>query len=242
MNLRKNVRMTTWGSRYLHLRYIAEALADIHQAGLLHGNLHSGNIIQIGMGYSVISDLGLSVTLRSNSALPNPPRIEYGIIPYVAPEIFFGLPPTTASDVYSLGIIMWELAHNEPVFVDRSHDTLLALQICDGLRPKIDDETPTPYFKLMQACWDPSPCNRPTARVIADTIRQWTEKSELAPLLKFNERPIVNQSSYQRQVQTYVSRRLPNLYGLSETEIRQRIAKFTADKGKTRHPYKPFIY
>ena len=55
----------------------------------------------------------------------------YGIIPYMAPEIFLGQKYTSASDIYSLGMIMWELMTGRRPFWDRNHDTDLILEIVD---------------------------------------------------------------------------------------------------------------
>src|SRR5688500_18237947 len=69
-----------------------------------------------------------------------------GIIPYVAPEIFQGQKYTKASDIYSLGMIMWELMTGRRPFWDQSHDTDLIIKICDGLRPPIVTNAPAGYI------------------------------------------------------------------------------------------------
>lgn len=58
-------------------------------------------------------------------------------MPSMAPEVLCGKPYTKAADIYSFGIILWELASGIPAFNDRSHDFNLSLDICRGLRPKI---------------------------------------------------------------------------------------------------------
>ena len=89
---------------------------------------------------------------------------KYGIIPYMAPEIFLGQKYIKASDIYSFGMIMWELMTGRRPFWDRDHDTDLIIDICDGLRPPIGDiNTPDGYIELMKECWDSDPNKRPTA-------------------------------------------------------------------------------
>ena len=60
-------------------------------------------------------------------------------------------------------MIMWELMTGRRVFWDRSHDTDLIIEICDGLRPPIVTNAPKGYIELMKICWHSDPKKRPTA-------------------------------------------------------------------------------
>uniref|UniRef100_U9TQJ2 Uncharacterized protein n=1 Tax=Rhizophagus irregularis (strain DAOM 181602 / DAOM 197198 / MUCL 43194) TaxID=747089 RepID=U9TQJ2_RHIID len=71
---------------------------------LFHGDFHSGNIL-LNKAINVISDFGLSRPVNKST---NTNEI-YGVIPYMAPEVLRGKPYTKAADIYSFGIIMWEL-------------------------------------------------------------------------------------------------------------------------------------
>ena len=86
----------------------------------------------------------------------------YGIIPYIAPEVLQGKKNTKESDVYSIGMLMWEISAGHPPFDDRAHDYHLILQIGEGLRPPILPEMPDDYAQMMQKCWDMDPSKRPT--------------------------------------------------------------------------------
>ncbi|GES93454.1 kinase-like domain-containing protein [Rhizophagus clarus] len=57
-------------------------------------------------------------------------------------------------------------------FANKAHDTFLALKICGGVRPDINDqEAPKCYIDLMMRCWDSNPNNRPKATEIEEVIR-----------------------------------------------------------------------
>ena len=60
----------------------------------------------------------------------------YGIIPYIAPEILQGGKNTKQSDVYSIGMLMWEIFADHPPFDDEAHDADLILKICNVIRIK----------------------------------------------------------------------------------------------------------
>ncbi|RGB37527.1 kinase-like domain-containing protein, partial [Rhizophagus diaphanus] len=78
-------------------------LENIHYSDIIHRDLHSGNIFFTKYN-AYIGDLGIS-----KSATESTDNNEnYGIIPYMAPEIFQGQKYTKASDIYSFGMIMWE--------------------------------------------------------------------------------------------------------------------------------------
>src|SRR5436189_59306 len=111
----------------LLLKKMILALKIIHESNLIHCDLHDGNIL-ISNNEVYIIDLGLC---RPISNLQNSENI-YGIIPYMAPEVLRGKPYTSASDIYSFSMIMWEFTSGVPPFNDRPHDYHLSLSICKG--------------------------------------------------------------------------------------------------------------
>ncbi|PKY29682.1 kinase-like protein [Rhizophagus irregularis] len=113
-----------------------------------------------------ISDFGLSHPANISSSIKSSGI--YGVIPYVAPEIFLGKTYTQASDIFSLGIIIWVLYSLEEPYNDRCHDANLILDIIRGLRPEIPPQLSIPNYikELMEKCWDSDPTNRPTAEQI----------------------------------------------------------------------------
>ena len=125
--------------------------------------MHSGNIFSHGINRSEIGDLGLCQQVIGKKDNPN--QI-FGVIPYLAPEVLSKKPYTKESDIYSLGMIMWEFTTGKKPFHDRSHNHLLIMNILNGLRPQITDDTPEFYAELMNRCWDHDPENRPTAQIV----------------------------------------------------------------------------
>jgi serine/threonine protein kinase len=150
----------SWNDRLTLLEGIAKGLDFIHEKGHVHQDLHCGNILiyqKDGKIYPAIGDLGLCKPLNK----VNDERNIIGIMPYMAPELFRGLGNTKASDIYSFGIIMWEILTGERPYKDQPHDINLAFKILDGLRPTIPEGTPDNYCNLMQKCWHKNPAERP---------------------------------------------------------------------------------
>ncbi|CAG8589397.1 784_t:CDS:2 [Paraglomus occultum] len=130
--LRKNFPTCTWTQRITMLYYIAQGLNDIHSAGLIHRDFHTGNILQLSNSYSYIGDLGLSIRV---DGVQEKQQV-FGVIPYIAPEVFRGQGYSKASDVYSFSMVMWEIATGRPPFARVAHDEYLVFAICDGKRPE----------------------------------------------------------------------------------------------------------
>src|SRR5438270_799583 len=149
----------SWKEKLKSLERITEGLHWLHEAKITHRDFHSGNIF-FGNNGAMIGDLGLSKSATSESTDNNE---NYGIIPYMAPEIFQGKKYTEKSDIYSFGMIMWEVMTGRRPFWDRNHDTDLIIDIVDGLRPPIVTNAPGGYIELMKECWNPDPEKRSTA-------------------------------------------------------------------------------
>ncbi|RIA96075.1 kinase-like domain-containing protein, partial [Glomus cerebriforme] len=145
-----------------YIENICLGLVNIHKNGLIHKDLHIGNILCLNWTSTCISDLGFCKPVNETSSQSS----IYGVIPYMAPEILRGEEYTQASDIYSLGIIINEIISTIPPFYNQSHDFYLALDICHGLRPKICEQTPDFLKELIQQCWDANPKNRPTSETI----------------------------------------------------------------------------
>ena len=146
--LQNNHSKLTLKNRIAILRDLCVSLYDIHEEDLIHCNLHSGNML-IQADTCFITDFGLCGPVGDE-----PSRKIYGIIPYISPEILQGKKNTKESDVYSIGMLMWEIFAGHPPFDDRAHDFCLIFQICEGLRPEILPEMPDDYTQMMKKCWD----------------------------------------------------------------------------------------
>src|SRR6266511_1179304 len=159
----------------------------IHQENYIHHDLHSGNIFLFNISQSVIGDLGLCQQVIDKKDNPN--KI-FGVIPYLAPEVLSKKPYTKESDIYSFGIIMWEYTTGKKPFHDRPHNHHLILNILEGKRPEITEDTPEFYVNIMKKCWNPNPENRPTASGIWEYLcsegfeegKEINESIELAEL------------------------------------------------------------
>jgi len=177
-SLRSNLMIKKYNpnDKYLNLFNVAKSLSILHKCNLYHGDFHGGNLLLYHKDdmFVFISDLGLSKPADK----PSKTNEIYGVLPYIAPEVLLGKPYTKAADIYSFGIIMWEMTSGIPAFNNISHDFNLSLDICQGLRPEIIEGTMPEYAKLMKKCWDSDPNKRPTADELLKCFTEWKEKYE----------------------------------------------------------------
>ncbi|GBC38204.2 kinase-like domain-containing protein [Rhizophagus irregularis DAOM 181602=DAOM 197198] len=102
-----------------------------------------------------------------------------------APEVLKGKPYTQAADIYSFGMIMYFIMTAKQPFADCAHDSILAVKICSGIRPGINElEAPKCYIDLMKRCWDSNPDNRPNAIEIEELIGLFLKSMRT---IKYNE-------------------------------------------------------
>ncbi|RHZ79198.1 hypothetical protein Glove_151g91 [Diversispora epigaea] len=109
---------------------------------------------------------GITQDPETHSYMVNPNNPEkkniFGVLPYIVPEVLSGDEYTKAADVYSFGIIVYELVTGLPPCPDIPHDRDLAMKICNGLRSKIPFHIPKSIKRTIMRCWDARVTHRPT--------------------------------------------------------------------------------
>ncbi len=91
---------------------LTAGLAEAHRNQLIHGDLKTNNVIlatdSAGSTRAVITDFGLARNADASAALLG------GTPAYMAPELWRGAKPSVTSDIYALGVILWELHYGQP--------------------------------------------------------------------------------------------------------------------------------
>ncbi|GGO82268.1 hypothetical protein GCM10012289_73120 [Nonomuraea cavernae] len=89
---------------------ISAVLADVHRLDIVHRDLKPANVMLVDGGLVKILDFGIAI-LRGAGALPRLTQIDrtVGTPPYMSPEQCLGRAVTSASDIYSLGCLLFEL-------------------------------------------------------------------------------------------------------------------------------------
>src|SRR5262249_54778541 len=96
----------------------ASGLAELHEAGVVHRDIKSSNILVDLEGTARLTDFGLAKG-RAYTALTQPGQV-LGTLQYLAPELIRGEPATPASDIYALGCVVFECTAGKPRFGDKT--------------------------------------------------------------------------------------------------------------------------
>lgn len=123
------------------LRQLCAGLQAAHDAGIIHRDFKSGNVMLVRRGSdvrAVITDFGLARTAApSLDALASHAGRIVGTPAYMAPEQIEGAELTAAVDIYALGVVAFEMIAGEMPFRDAS---------ISGLLKRLRDPAPTPRF------------------------------------------------------------------------------------------------
>ncbi|KAF9559821.1 hypothetical protein EC968_006478 [Mortierella alpina] len=160
--LSRHFKTLDWSNKMRLARDVAAGISFIHEDNICHHDLHSRNVLIDQSGRALITDFGLSRYVNhanSNNGVR-------GVVPYISPERLRNAPFDHSSDVYSLGVIMWELTSGHPPFDQDGENFMLPFHIMKGKREQIVPGTPVEYSQLYQRCWDGEPANRPSLPVI----------------------------------------------------------------------------
>ncbi|MDK1280747.1 MULTISPECIES: Stk1 family PASTA domain-containing Ser/Thr kinase [unclassified Arthrobacter] len=138
---------------------VVDGLAAAHNAGLIHRDVKPENVLLADSGSIKIADFGLA---RAVSTSTNTGTL-VGTVAYLAPELVTGAGADERSDVYSAGIMLYEMLTGRQPFTGTApiqiafqhvHSTVPApSDACPGLAPDLDE--------LVQWCTAPDPDNRP---------------------------------------------------------------------------------
>ena len=160
----------SWLEAVLWTHQIAQALEHLRgygPHGLVHRDIKPSNIVLTLGGDAVLIDFGV--------ATPEPhiyTDVAWGSPGYIAPEVTLGGCPSTASDVYSLGVTMVE-ALSGPIYRQRPDESIVqyCVRCADQPPPSLTDRfAPVPqlegipgeFTELLQRCLEPKPAQRPT--------------------------------------------------------------------------------
>ncbi|MDZ4799485.1 MAG: serine/threonine-protein kinase [Bryobacteraceae bacterium] len=140
-------------------RKLCAGLAAAHEKGVLHRDLKPGNIMLDARGQVLLTDFGLAGL--ADSIAGN--EIRSGTPAYMAPEQLAGKEVTIRSDIYALGLVLYELFTGKRPFEGNSLAELMDAQRANSpatLTSLVRDLDPT-IERVITRCLDPEPARRP---------------------------------------------------------------------------------
>jgi serine/threonine-protein kinase len=171
-------------------RQIVSAVAHAHDRGVIHGDLKSSNVMIGPDGHVTILDFGLAVRRRRaggaaseiESTRLSPSSGAAGTVPYMSPEIIRGQPASVQSDLWALGVLLFEMMAGRRPFAGHTPYEL-ASNILVNKRTRMQSLIRGPIRVVIDRCLSVDPAGRyQSARELAEALRPLGRRKSRAPV------------------------------------------------------------
>ncbi|KAL2338473.1 hypothetical protein Fmac_012919 [Flemingia macrophylla] len=179
--LQKSERNPDKRKRLLIAMDVAFGMEYLHGRNIVHFDLKSDNLLvnlrDPHRPICKVGDLGLS-KVKCQTLISGGVR---GTLPWMAPELLNGSSSLVSEkvDVFSFGIVMWELYTGEEPYADLHYGAIIGGIISNTLRPPVPESCDPEWRLLMERCWSSEPSERPTFTEIASELRSIASKISL---------------------------------------------------------------
>lgn len=191
--LHKSPNVLTPTKRSIIAADVAKGLAYLHSQGIIHRDMKTLNVLLDDHYRAKICDFGM---VRTRCA-QQPMTGLIGTAHWMAPEVLMSSPTYDEKvDVYSFGIMLWELLTGKVPYGDMSTANIAIYVVEQGLRPEIPS-TATPKIRdLMMRCWNANPAKRPTMTEVLQDLMSSEFHFPNTNEAKFVEAEKLNNSSH----------------------------------------------
>jgi len=157
----------TWRQIVELLVGVADGLAAAHQAGMLHRDIKPENILVAKNGYAKLADFGLAKLEQGSGGDPvrtltekgTRPGVVIGTIAYMSPEQASGKPQDARSDIFSFGVVLYELLEGRRPFTGATDLEVLQKLIHQPVEP-VRGEVPVALRTVVEKALEKDPAER----------------------------------------------------------------------------------
>ncbi|OQR71470.1 mitogen-activated protein kinase kinase kinase 12-like [Tropilaelaps mercedesae] len=178
-------------------KHIAAGMQYLHTNKIIHRDLKSPNIL---IGYNDIlkvTDFGISKTLGEHAA----PMSFAGTVAWMAPEVIRQEPCSEKVDVWSYGVVLWELLTCEVPYKDMDSSAVIYGVGNNRLALPIPKSCPEGFKLLLAQCWNLRPQNRPSFKHILSHL----EIAAVEILSTPKDTYFTTQANWREEIRSYMS-------------------------------------
>ncbi|KAJ3037610.1 Leucine-rich repeat serine/threonine-protein kinase 2 [Rhizophlyctis rosea] len=150
-------------------------LAYLHSQKIVHGDLKAVNVLIDAAGSARVSDFGFSVmrtVVSSKTNINSSSTSQFGTLRWASPELLQGDKLDFPADVYSFGMVCYEVVVGDLPFGHVSDNGILWNLVVNGKRPRRVEGIEDGLWGLMEDCWRQEPRERPTFRRVAERLER----------------------------------------------------------------------
>ncbi|XP_015066121.1 serine/threonine-protein kinase STY17-like [Solanum pennellii] len=151
---------------------VSKGMSYLHQNNIIHRDLKTANLLMDEHGVVKVGDFGVARVQTQTGVM----TAETGTYRWMAPEVIEHKPYDHKADVFSFGIVLWELLTGEIPYAYLTPLQAAIGVVQQGLRPTIPKSTHPKLAELLEKCWQQDPTQRPDFSEILDILKQLTKE------------------------------------------------------------------
>ncbi|XP_070051384.1 serine/threonine-protein kinase STY46 isoform X2 [Nicotiana tabacum] len=151
---------------------VSKGMSYLHQNNIIHRDLKTANLLMDEHGVVKVGDFGVARVQVQTGVM----TAETGTYRWMAPEVIEHKPYDHKADVFSFGVVLWELLTGEIPYAYLTPLQAAIGVVQQGLRPTIPKDTHPKLAELLEKCWQQDPTQRPDFSEILDILQHLTRE------------------------------------------------------------------